>query len=212
MLLVVIHAPVPSARARRPRRPRERARVPRSLVPAAIAAWRVPKNCPAGAAAANAVRPGPPGRGKSMMLLPSLPREEAPCAGGAAARRRASALALAMGAHPRLGALSPVQRLGGTLADVVAHVMSFVPVVVPDDADTVREALEVARQPGQRIVIRKGEYIVGARPGETGAIGGQSGATILRVRHAGITIEGGARAARAARPAGRRVSRGARAR
>eukprot|EP00960_Hanusia_phi_P063371 765463-Hanusia_phi.AAC.1 len=88
-------------------------------------------------------------------------------------------LAMACGLHGRLGEESCVQLLG--CGDILVEILRFVPIIVPDHVETLKEAVEVAL-PNQLIVLRRGEYIVGSNPGQSVIAGKQeSGNTILQL-------------------------------
>lgn len=91
-----------------------------------------------------------------------------------------------MGAHRRLGAGSPVRLLGGHCRDIVGHVLAQLPLFVPDDVETLADALDTAAHgSGQVIVLRAGEHTVGARRGEVaahGVLGARVGHTVLHLR------------------------------
>lgn len=44
--------------------------------------------------------------------------------------------------------------------------------------------------PGQRIVLRKGEYTVGATDGQSGIVGSKAADTVLRISKSGLHIMG----------------------
>tara|TARA_B100000524_G_scaffold344995_1_gene243023 strand:+ start:471 stop:1217 length:747 start_codon:yes stop_codon:yes gene_type:complete len=70
----------------------------------------------------------------------------------------ASALALGMGAHPRLGADATIRAVASN-PDLLRLIMRFLDIIVPDDAPTIAAACERAA-PWQRIVFRAGEHLV----------------------------------------------------
>jgi hypothetical protein len=105
-----------------------------------------------------------------------------------------------MALHRRLGGDSPVRLLSGNLQDVLSHVLSLMELVVPDDCETLADAIdEAVRSNASRIVLRAGEHTVGARRGEVaahGVPGARVGHTVLRVEakgHLEIVGETGAR-------------------
>lgn len=106
---------------------------------------------------------------------------------GESPRRRAIAVALAMGSHARLGAESPLRALGGHCRDVVGHILGHLPIVVPDDVEALADALDIARHASGAdalLILRAGEHTVGARRGEVaahGVPGARVGHTVLRV-------------------------------
>ena len=86
---------------------------------------------------------------------------------------------MACGLHGRLGEESCIQLLG--CGDILVEILRFVPIIVPDHVETLKEAVEVAL-PNQVIVLRRGEYIVGSNPGQYVIAGKQeSGNTILQL-------------------------------
>lgn len=107
---------------------------------------------------------------------------------GASPRRLSVAVALAMGSHARLGAGSPLRVLGGNCRDVIGHILAQIPIAVPDDVETLADALDIARHLTSSgdvtLLIRAGEHTVGARRGEVaahGVPGARVGHTVLHV-------------------------------
>jgi hypothetical protein len=98
-------------------------------------------------------------------------------------RRQELANAFCMGAHARLGEKSPLQIFSHAgSADLFEHIFSVVPIVLPGDAETLREAIEQASA-GGIILCKAGEHVVGARPGQEVVPGkNESGETHLTVR------------------------------
>ena len=70
--------------------------------------------------------------------------------------------ALAAAANPRLGsaAAASIQRVAAS-RDLLLAIMRHIPLVVPDDCPTLIAALRIA-VPWQRIVLRRGEHLVGS--------------------------------------------------
>jgi hypothetical protein len=94
------------------------------------------------------------------------------------------ACAFCMGAHSRLGQFSALEIFAhaGGGADIFEHIFSLVPITLPGDAETLREAIDMASA-GGIILCRTGEHVVGARPGEEVVPGkNESGETFLVVR------------------------------
>jgi hypothetical protein len=88
-----------------------------------------------------------------------------------------------MGSHARLGDKSPLQIFSHAGSeDLFEHIFSLVPITLPGDAETLREAIEQASA-GGIIICKAGEHVVGARPGQEVVPGkNESGETSLTVR------------------------------
>lgn len=84
---------------------------------------------------------------------------------------------IACGSHKRLGTASPFQSLE---SDLLLEIGRHIPVFVPDDAETLREAVQTGLR-GQRIVLRKGEHVVGAKASHGEDEDVSAGATILKI-------------------------------
>eukprot|EP00300_Choanocystis_sp_HF-7_P030819 c39780_g1_i1.p1 GENE.c39780_g1_i1~~c39780_g1_i1.p1 ORF type:complete len:316 (-),score=49.35 c39780_g1_i1:151-1098(-) len=101
------------------------------------------------------------------------------------------ALALAMAYHPRLGANAPCKCLP---PDIIINIVSMLPVVVPDHVSTLGEALAARRGDNQgqaplHIIVRQGEYIVGAiaNDGKPRQAGWE---TRIQIRNSNVHIHG----------------------
>jgi len=93
---------------------------------------------------------------------------------------------LATAAHRRLGKDSPLHQLDRSL---LARLSVSVDIVVPDAVPTLCEAVAQAL-PGQRIVLRKGEYTVGATDANRGFVGSKAADTVLRISRRQVRIAG----------------------
>lgn len=95
----------------------------------------------------------------------------------------ACALALAMAAHPRVGACtaSGLSQIAAS-RDLVMQIMKHICLVVPDDAPTLAAALQKAC-PWQQVLLRAGEHLCSARTA------GDPGSSVLRV-HSPVRIHG----------------------
>jgi hypothetical protein len=88
-------------------------------------------------------------------------------------------LTIACGSHKRLGAASPFQHVE---SDLLLEIGRHIPVFVPDDAQTLKEAVQSGLR-GQRIILRKGEHVVGASASRNEDDDVSVGATILKILH-----------------------------
>ena len=95
-------------------------------------------------------------------------------------------LVIACGSHKRLGEASPFKYVD---SDVLLEIGRYIPVYVPDDALTLKDAVQNGLR-GQRIILRKGEHVVGASAAHGDEEGASAGATILKILHP-VHIYGG---------------------
>jgi len=93
--------------------------------------------------------------------------------------------ALACGLHERMGESSPFRSIQ---SDMLCEIVRHIPIVVPDDVRTLKDAMDLGL-PGQRILVRRGEHVVGASTRYEEDAEVTAGPTILDI-HQPVHIEG----------------------